>query len=122
HASTLPAIDGKPNPAYSLAEGGELELTLRQLRWLAIASPLIVVLLMEGVRAVTANVPTMGRRLLLDGAVAIALFVASSVLVWSIGRVQERLHRDNQELLAMHGAGLDFPAELSLGLVLHKVV
>src|SRR5258708_14570061 len=100
----------------------KLELTLRQLRWLAIASPIISVLLMEVVRAVTAGVPTPGGRFLLDGTVALALLIASSVLVRSIGRVQERLSRDNRELRALHGAGLDISAELSLDPVLNKVV
>jgi signal transduction histidine kinase len=116
-----PSIDGGGVPAYSLIEG-ELDLTLRQLRWLAIGAPVAVVLILEYVRLTTVGVTSLRSRLLLDGLVAAALFVVSSLTIRSIGRMQERLRRHNEELLALHGAGLDVSAELSLDAVLNKVV
>ncbi len=53
-------------------------------------------------------------RVLLDGLVAVALVLLSVLMVRSIGRIQQRLERHNEELLALHGAGLDVSAELSL--------
>jgi signal transduction histidine kinase len=120
-AVALRSIDASAFPAYPLDEG-ELGLTLRQLRWLAIAAPIGVVLLLEYVRVTTIGVSSLQSRLLLDGLVAIALFMTSILTVRSIGRMQERLRRHNEELLALHGAGLDVTAELSLDAVLNKVV
>jgi signal transduction histidine kinase len=114
-------VDASVFPAYPLDEG-ELELTLRQLRWLAIIAPIVVVLLLESVRLMTIGVTSLRSRLLLDGLVAVALFVMSVLMVRSIGRMQESLRRHNEELLALHGAGLDVSAELSLDAVLNKVV
>lgn len=51
-----------------------------------------------------------------------ALFLMGLLLVRSIDRMQQRLRRHNEELLALHAAGLDVSAELSLDSVLDKVV
>jgi signal transduction histidine kinase len=99
-----------------------LQLTLKQLRWLAIIAPLVVVAALEVVRVTTIGVTSLQSRLLLDGLVAAALTVMSIVMVRSIGRMQHRLERHNEELLALHSAGLDVAAELSLDAVLNKVV
>jgi signal transduction histidine kinase len=82
----------------------------------------VVVLLLECVRLTTAGAISLTSRLLLDGLVAVALFVMSSLMVRSIGRMQRRLERHNEELLALHGAALDVSAELALEAVLNKVV
>ncbi len=97
-------------------------MTLRQLRWLAIAAPIIVVALLELARVTTIGVTSVGSRILLDGLVAAALVIVSSYMVRAVGRMQHRLERHNEELLALHGAGLDVAAELSLDVVLNKVV
>ena len=97
-------------------------MTLKQLRWLAIIAPIIVVGLLEFVRGTTVGATSLQSRILLDGLVAIALVVMSVFMVRSIGRMQQSLERQNEELLALHGAGLDVTAELSLEVVLNKVV
>jgi len=97
-------------------------LTLRQLRWVAIAAPIIVVVLLELVRGTTAGAPFLQRRIVLDGLVVVALVLVSTFMVRSVGRMQQSLERQNEELLALHGAGLDIAAELSLDVVLNKVV
>ena len=99
-----------------------MQLTLKQLRWLAIIAPLVVVGVLEVVRVATIGATSLQSRLLLDGLVATALTVMSIFMVRSIGRMQHRLERHNEELLALHSAGLDVAAELSLDAVLNKVV
>lgn len=97
-------------------------MTLKQLRWLAVVAPIVVVALLELVRSVRIGGVSLQNRILLDGMVAIALVLMSVFTVRSIERIQNRLERHNQELLALHGAGLDVTAELSLDIVLNKVV
>ncbi|HXA15614.1 MAG TPA: GAF domain-containing sensor histidine kinase [Thermoanaerobaculia bacterium] len=97
-------------------------MTLRQLRWLAIVAPIVVVALLELARVTTIGVTSIGSRIVLDGLVAAALVIVSTYMVRAVGRMQHRLERHNQELLALHGAGLDVTAELSLDVVLNKVV
>lgn len=118
---TAQRIDAARIPAYPLAEA-ELELTLKHLRMIAVAAPLLVVFLLELVRISTVGQTTLESRLLLDGLVVVALALMSILMVRSIGRMQHRLERHNEELLALHGAGLDVSAELSLDAVLKKVV
>jgi signal transduction histidine kinase len=115
------SIDVRAVPAYPLPEV-ELQLTLKQLRWLAIVAPLAVVGVLEGVRLSTIGVTSLQSRLMLDGLVVLALALMSIFMVRSIGRMQQRLERHNEELLALHSAGIDVAAELSLDAVLNKVV
>jgi signal transduction histidine kinase len=110
-----------PLSPYPLPEV-ELQLTLKQLRWLAIIAPLLVVGMLEIVRLTTIGATSLQSRLMLDGLVAAALALMSVFMVRSIGRMQQRLERHNEELLALHSAGLDVAAELSLDAVLDKVV
>lgn len=119
--STFVSVDGGVVPPYSLTEG-EPGLTPRQIRWFPITAPIVVVLILELVRETTVGVPTIGRRLLINAVVAVALYITSRFLVRSTGSVQKSLRQRNEELLALHGAGLDVTAELSLDIVLNKVV
>src|SRR5258708_32340967 len=109
------------SPREPLPEDGP-EVTLRQLRFLAVAAPIIVVALLEIARVTTIGVTSTGSRVLLDGLVVAALVVVSTYMVRAVGRMQHRLERHNEELLALQGAGLDVTAELSLDVVLNKVV
>lgn len=97
-------------------------LTLKQLRWIAIAAPILIVAILEAVRLSTIGVTSAQSRLLLDGLVAVALALMSIFMVGSVTRMQHQLARHNEELLALHSAGLDVAAELSLDAVLNKVV
>jgi len=106
----------------ALEGAAEEAVTLRQLRWLAIVAPIVVVALLELARVTTIGVTSIGSRIVLDGLVAAALVIVSTYMVRAVGRMQHRLERHNQELLALHGAGLDVTAELSLDVVLNKVV
>ena len=62
------------------------------------------------------------QRLLLDGIVVAGIVVFSAVIFRFVGNIQNRLERRNRELLALHTAGLDVASELSLEIVLNKVV
>lgn len=108
--------------AFPLQSGGEWMMTLRRLKLIAIALPVAVVLAMELVRYLVIGPLALDKRLALD-AVLVASIVFFSTLVFRVvDRMQARLQRQNEELLALHGAGLDVAAELSLDLVLNKVV
>ena len=97
-------------------------MDLKRLRLLAVAAPLAVVVVLELVRAFFVREVALSTRLLLDGIVAGAFAIFGIVMVRAIGRMQERLKRQNRELLALHTAGLDVASELALDVVLKKVV
>lgn len=97
-------------------------MTLKRLRWFVIATPLIVVALLELGRLRTIGVTSLQSRIVLDGLVAGALLLLGILMLRVAGTMQQRLQRQNEELLALHGAGLDVTAELSLDAVLEKVV
>jgi signal transduction histidine kinase len=111
-----------PHRGTSESAAEESELALKQLRWIAILAPVAIVALLEGVRLSTIGVTSVQSRVLLDSVVAVALGLMSIFMVRGVGRMQHRLERHNQELLALHSAGLDVAAELSLDAVLNKVV
>src|SRR5438270_4563563 len=111
-----------PHRGTSESAAEKSQRALKQLRWIAILAPVAIVAILEGVRLSTIGVTSLQSRVLLDGVVAIALAVMSFFVVRSIGRMQHRLERHNEELLALHSAGLDVAAELSLDAVLNKVV
>lgn len=108
------------DPAYSLDK--ELQVTVKHLRWLAVIAPVGLVALLELTRESLLGVTSLRGRITLDTIAAAVLIAVSFVMVRAISRMQTSLERHNQELLALHGAGLDVSAELSLEAVLNKVV
>jgi signal transduction histidine kinase len=97
-------------------------MDLKRLRWIAMAAPLAIVLLMELARTVTLGEGRWQTRLILDGVVVVTFALFGVVMVRAIASINDRLKRQNRELLALHGAGLDVASELSLDAVLKKVV
>ncbi|HJW95628.1 MAG TPA: GAF domain-containing sensor histidine kinase [Thermoanaerobaculia bacterium] len=85
-------------------------------------APIVLVTILELTRESLLGVTTLAGRVTLDAIAALALIAVSIVMVRAIGKMQSRLERHNQELLALHGAGLDVTAELGLDSVLNKVV
>ncbi len=75
------------SPREPLPEDGP-EVTLRQLRFLAVAAPIIVVALLEIARVTTIGVTSTGSRVLLDGLVVAALVVVSTYMVRAVGRMR----------------------------------
>jgi len=99
-----------------------LEVTYKHLRWLAIATPVVIVGLLEGVRVLTIGSTSLPNRITLDAFVAGAFILFGFIMVRAVSRAHRTLERQNAELLALHGAGLDVSAELALDAVLNKVV
>jgi signal transduction histidine kinase len=97
-------------------------MTLRRLRLLTIVWPVVIVLTLEVLRISTVGQTSFRSRLILDGLVAVAFIVFGAIMVRAISHASKRQRRQNAELLALHGAGLDVTAELSLDAVLNKVV
>ena len=94
----------------------------RRLRLIAVAAPLAIAVILEGLRVATIGKVDLGSRLLLDGVVVAAFALFGIVMVRAVGNMQDQLKRQNRELLALHTAGLDIASELSLDTVLKKVV
>ncbi|MBV8543908.1 MAG: GAF domain-containing sensor histidine kinase [Acidobacteria bacterium] len=97
-------------------------MTLRRLRLLTFVTPVVIVLTLEVLRILTVGETSFRTRLILDGIVAVAFIVFGAVMVRAISQASKRQRRQNAELLALHGAGVDVTAELSLDAVLNKVV
>ena len=71
--------------------------------------------------SVVAGLPA-EKRVSLDGA-AVVVFIVFAIAMYRLaGDTQQRLERRHEELLALHAAGLDIASELSLDVVLKKVV
>jgi signal transduction histidine kinase len=98
-------------------------VTLRRLKLLAFLAGIAFVLVLDAARqAFYPYLRDWPGRLLLNGVVLIGILAFSAAMFHVIGRMQERLERQNQELLALHAAGLDIHSEISLEGVLQRVV
>ncbi len=94
------------------------EFSLRQLKWLAIVTPILFVGAIE-----LAPGPSSCRgRFVIAGVVLIGLIFFYGLVFDLLGRMQARLERQNRELEALHGAAIDIYGELALDTVLEKVV
>lgn len=99
-----------------------LMMTLKQLKLIATLIPIAVIVVIEVTRGLVLGNLFLWQRLLLDGIVVAGIVVFSAVIFRFVARIQDRLERRNRELLALHTAGLDVASELSLEIVLNKVV
>jgi signal transduction histidine kinase len=99
-----------------------LLMTLERLKITATIIPIIGVVVLEAVRFAVVGSVSWEKRLLLDLVFVGAIVVFSVIIFRAIEQMQRRLERQNEELLALHSAGLDVTAELSLDVVLKKVV
>jgi signal transduction histidine kinase len=108
--------------AESLFSDLALIMTLKQLKLIATVIPIAVIVLIELTRTLILGDIQLWQRLLLDGIIVAGIFVFSTLIFRVVARIQDRLERRNRELLALHAAGLDVASELSLEIVLNKVV
>lgn len=108
--------------AESVAGHTLLIMTFKQLKLIATITPVLALLAIEVVRHLVIGVLPVWQRLVLDGVVIAAMVVFSAVIFRFVRQMQEALEHRNQELLALHSAGLDVASELSLEIVLNKVV
>lgn len=105
---------------YALTDS--LSMTLRQLRLIATVVPIAAVVILEVVRYYVLGPVSVGKRLLLDAVSISGILLFAMIIFRFIDAMQARLRRQNEELLALHSAGLAISAELSLDMVLKKVV
>lgn len=99
-----------------------LLMTLNRLRLVAIVVPVIGVLVLEFARYATVGLVSWEKRVALDLVYVGAIVVFAAIIFRYFEEMQEQLKRQNRELLALHGAGLDVTADLSLDVVLKRVV
>lgn len=99
-----------------------LMMTLKQLKLIATLIPIGVILAVEVTRMLILGKLLLWQRLLLDGIAVGGIVIFSAVIFRLVGQIQDRLEHRNRELLALHAAGLDVASELSLAIVLNKVV
>lgn len=116
----IPGIAGAAIPGDELARS--LRMTLNRLKLIATIVPIVAVVALEGARAALLGSLPLGKRLQLDALVIGAIVLFSSFIFRYVAAMQRRLERQNDELMALHGAGLAITAELSLDAVLKKVV
>jgi signal transduction histidine kinase len=108
--------------AESIFSDPSLIMTLKQLKLIATATPVLALVAIEAARYFIIGVLPVWQRLVLDGVVIAAMVLFSATIFRFVGQMQSTLERRNRELLALHSAGLDVASELALENVLNKVV
>ncbi len=111
---------GPASPTGAASPG---PMTLSRLKWaflLMLAALLVVLKYARGLLEPYGDTPTAG--ILLDAVIVVSVVFFCGAAFTVLGKMQERLERRNRELLALHDAGLDIHSELSLDVVLRKVV
>ncbi|HEX5760079.1 MAG TPA: GAF domain-containing sensor histidine kinase [Thermoanaerobaculia bacterium] len=103
--------------------GAESSMTLRELRRMALLGLVVFVALLEVTRHMLYQyLDTAVGHLLMDGVVVVGALFFFGAVFQLIGQLERKLARQNEELLALHRAGLDIHGELALDVVLQKVV
>src|SRR4029078_474804 len=97
-------------------------MTLRRLRLIAALTPILAVVVLDLARYLVVGNVAWQQRLLLDVVAVAAIVLFTAIIFRFVGDMHGRLQRQNQELLALHTAVLDVTADLSLDVVLKKVV
>ena len=97
-------------------------MTLNRLKLVAIVVPIVAVVVLEVVRYYLLGPMPVGKRVLLDVVSAAGIILFSLFIFRFVEGMQNRLHRQNEELIALHSAGLAISADLSPDSVLRKVV
>jgi nitrate/nitrite-specific signal transduction histidine kinase len=106
------------------AVGYGRSVSLRQLKLMTIVAPLVFLLVVDfGRRLINPEwLPAWVGEVLVIGIVLAAVLGFSATVFGRVEQMQASLERQNRELLALHEAGLDVAGELSLEVVLQKVV
>lgn len=102
--------------------GSQLLMTLKRLRIVATLMPILAVVLLDFTRYLVVGFVSWEKRLALDLVAVAAIVIFTAFIFRYVDEMHERLQRQNRELLALHSAGLDVTADLSLEVVLRKVV
>ncbi|HUJ16128.1 MAG TPA: GAF domain-containing sensor histidine kinase [Thermoanaerobaculia bacterium] len=115
HIAMLPEAQSEPANA-------RLEMELRRFRWITVLAPLAIVLAMELLRTAILGGVAWQTRVALDLLLAATFALFGVTMMRAITRINNRLKRQNRELLALHGASVDISSLTSLDAVLNKVV
>lgn len=98
-------------------------MTLQRLKLYALLSSAAFVLVLEVTRHLLyPYLLSLPGRLMIDGLLLVIALFFFGAFFHVLDSMQERLTRQNRELLALHEAGLAISAELTLDVVLQKVV
>lgn len=98
-------------------------MRLRRLKWLAILAAVGFVGILDLAReSFSPYMLEWPARLLLDGFVLIAAIFFNGAMFHVIEKMHSRLERQNEELVALHEAGLDIYSELAVDSIFQKVV
>lgn len=103
-------------------ENEGLDRTLRRMRVVVVALPVVLVSALEMTREARLGHVDLGTRIALDTVVVAGLIGFGILMLRTIAHVHERVKRQNRELLALHAAGLAITSDLTLESVLDKVV
>jgi signal transduction histidine kinase len=117
--SPIPAVG---TGAESIFTDLPLIMTLKHLKLIATVTPVVALIALEVARYLVIGQVSLWQRLVLDAVAVAGIVVFSAIIFRFVGRLHEGLERRNRELLALHSAGLDVASELSLEIVLDKVV
>ncbi|RMH22753.1 MAG: GAF domain-containing protein [Acidobacteria bacterium] len=96
---------------------------LRRLQWLPILATVALLAVLEyAFYALGDRLTSWQGHALLVGVVLIVAFFFNSAIFTVLSKMQDRLEQQNRELEALRSAGLDIVSELSLDVLLQKVV
>ena len=114
-----------PQDVTAPAAPGQIsfERRLKRLRWIAVLGPVLLAGFLEvGAHAFYPALAVWPGRLVMVVVIVVGLFFFFGALFETIEQMQRSLARRNTELLALHRASLDIYGELSLDVILRKVV
>ena len=98
-------------------------MSFRRLKWLAILAPIGFIGVLEYARYALSSISESWQgHLLLNGVVLLGAVFFYGAVFSVVDSFQRKLQQRNEELAAMHSAGLDIVSELSLDAVLQKVI
>ena len=98
-------------------------MRLARLKWVFLGTALVFLCIMEvSRRLIQPYLDSWGGHLLMSGVVLTGILFYFGATFELISRMQDRLERQNRELLALHEASSDIYGELALETVLQKVV
>ncbi len=98
-------------------------MNLSRLKWVFLATLVVLFVFVEFARLnLMPFLDSWQGRLLMDLVILVASLFFFALVFVLLSRMQERVERQNRELLALHRAGLDLSGDLSLDTLLKKVV
>jgi signal transduction histidine kinase len=98
-------------------------VNLQRLKWIAILAPIGFIGVLEYARFALAPIHAAWQgRLLMNGVVLLGAVFFYGAVFTVVDQMQQELERRNRELASLRSAGLDVTSELSLDVVLEKIV